>query len=128
MSIYTPEERATRTAEAKASAREQMLDERIAGLERKLDSERYNRQGLADAQAAALEQRYERCLRDRRVDCDYSGFDPYYPPNGPSVVVLRPPPRTRPFVPARSALMLTPKPSGPMFAPTRAWRPGSPTM
>ena len=105
-----------------------MLDERIAGLERKLDSERYNRQGLADAQAAALEQRYERCLRDRRVDCDYSGFDPYYPPNGPSVVVLRPPPRTRPFVPARSALMLTPKPSGPMFAPTRAWRPGSPTM
>ncbi|TMG73490.1 MAG: DUF4124 domain-containing protein, partial [Betaproteobacteria bacterium] len=128
VSTYTPVETATRTAEAVASAREQMLTERIAGLERQLDAERYQRQSLADAQATAPEQRHEQCLRDRRVDCDYSGFDPYYAPYGPSVVVLRPPLRTRPFVPARSALIFTPKPSRPMFAPTRVSRLGSPTM
>ena len=128
VSTYTPVETATRTAEAMASAKEQMLTERIAGLERKLDAERYHRQSLADAQATALEQRYEQCLRDRRVDCDYSGTDPYYAPYGPTVVVLRPPVRTRPFVPARSTMIFTPKPSTPMFAPTRASRPGSRTM
>ena len=128
VSVYTPEETPTRSAETKASAKERMLTERIASLERKLDAERYQRRSLADTQVAALEGRYEQCLRDRRVDCDYAGFDPYYAPYGPSVVVLRPPPRTRPFVPARFPLILTPKPSRPMFAPTRASRPGSPTM
>ena len=124
VSNYTPEETPTRTAETMASAKERVLTERIASLERKLDAERTTRQSLAEARA--LERRYEQCLRDRRVDCDYSGIDPYYAPYGPSVVVLRPPPRTR--VPARSALIFTPKPSRPMFAPTRASRPGSPTM
>jgi hypothetical protein len=128
VSTYTPEKMPTRTAEAMASARERMLAERIAGLERKLDAEHYHRQSLADAQATALERRYEQCLRDRRVDCEYAGTDPYYAPYGPTVVVLRPPVRTRPFVPARSALIFTPKPSRPMFAPTRASRPGSRTM
>jgi hypothetical protein len=126
VSTYTPEETPTRSAETKASAKERMLAERIASLERKLDAERFHRQSLADAQATALERRYEQCLRDRRVDCDYAGIDPYYAPYGPTVVVFRPPLRTR--VPARSALIFTPKPSRPMFAPTRASRPGSPTM
>jgi phage tail sheath protein FI len=125
VSTYTPEDTPTR-AETNASVR--MLTERIASLERKLEAERYTRQNLAEAQTTALERRHEQCLRDRRIDCDHAGIDPYYAPYGPTVVVFRPRLRTRPFVPARSALIFTPKPSRLMFAPTRASRPGSPTM
>lgn len=60
-----------------ASANESALSEKIDRLERKLDAERYAR-SLSDAQIrTAADSRYEQCLRDRRVDCDYAGIDPY---------------------------------------------------
>ena len=128
VSTYTPDPTLKKITETTAGVNEKALAERIASLERKLDAERYTRLSLAEAHARASELQYERCLRNRRVDCDYSGIDPYNAPYGPSVVVLRPPLRTRPHVSARPALIFPPKPSRPMFAPTRASRPGSPTM
>jgi len=66
-----------------ASASESTLSEKIDRLERKLDAERYAR-SVADAQAqAAADSWYQQCLRDRRVDCDYAGMDPYYSGYGP---------------------------------------------
>ena len=80
---------------------EQSLSQKIDRLEKKLDAERYARsvadsQTLAQSQAAA-DSWYQQCQRDRRVDCDYAGMDPYYgygPYGGywPVVVV-----RKRPF-------------------------------
>ncbi|HTQ75059.1 MAG TPA: DUF4124 domain-containing protein [Burkholderiales bacterium] len=65
------------------SANESALAEKIDRLERKLDAERYVR-GAADAQVqAAADSWYQQCLRDRRVDCDYAGMDPYYSAYGP---------------------------------------------
>ena len=64
-----------------ANGNEVALTEKIDRLERKLDAERYAR-STADAQAQAQTQYaadswYQQCLRDRRVDCDYAGMDPY---------------------------------------------------
>jgi hypothetical protein len=60
-----------------AGANESALSEKIDRLERKLDAERYAR-NLSDAQMrTAADSRYEQCLRDRRIDCDYAGMDPY---------------------------------------------------
>jgi hypothetical protein len=79
VSTYTPVDPA-RQAKAPPSANERMLAERIAALERKLEAERYARQSVDIAQARYLEQRADQCLRDRRVDCDFAGVDPYYTP------------------------------------------------
>lgn len=126
VSTYAPDERQTRTAQAVPSVNERALMERIAGLERKLDAERYARQISADAQARSMERHFELCLRDRRVDCDYAGSDPYYAPYGPTVVVFRPHLHVRPVGPARP--VLKPKPPRPSFVPVRGSRFGAPTM
>jgi hypothetical protein len=88
-----------RAATAQGSANERVLAEKIDRLERKLDEERYAR-SVADAQAqSASDSWYQQCLRDRRVDCDYAGMDPYYSGYGPygywPVVVKRPPSRDK---------------------------------
>ena len=126
VSSYTPDETLTRAATTTPSANERALAERIASLERRLDAERYSRQVLADAQTRSMERRFDQCLRDRRIDCDYAGHDPYYALYGPTVVVYRPRLRARPIIPIRPAL--TPKSSRPSFAPSRVSRPGAPTM
>jgi hypothetical protein len=126
VSSYTPDETLTRAATTTPSANERALAERIASLERRLEAERYSRQILADAQARALEMRFEQCLRDRRLDCDYAGFDPYFAPYGPTIVVFRPNLRPRPIVPSRPAL--APKPPRSSFVPSRASRLVSSTM
>ena len=92
ISVYPPED-----ALKRGSASERSLSEKIDRLERKLDAERYARQRMADEQTQVVDDRYDRCLRDRRVDCD-SG-DPYYAPYGPAIVMVRPSHfRSRPFV------------------------------
>jgi len=69
---------------AGASSNHSALSEQLDRIERKLDAERYAR-SVADAQAeAAADSWYQQCLRDRRVDCDYAGMDPYYNGYGPS--------------------------------------------
>jgi len=110
----------TRAATTTPSANERALAERIASLERRLEAERYSRQILADAQTRAQEMRLEQCSRDRRLDCDYAGFDPYFAPYGPTVVIFRPHLRPRPIVATRP--VLAPKPPRPSFVPGRVSR------
>jgi hypothetical protein len=103
-----------------ARASDSALSEKLDQIERKLDAERYAR-GVSDAQAqAAADSWYQRCLRDRRVDCDYAGMDPYYDSYWPyygAVVVARPF-RQRPFAHHPIA---TPKPVGhPAFSTARS--------
>ena len=125
VSAYTPDESLTRTVRTTPSANERALAERIASLERKFEAERYSRQILADAQVRAQEMRLERCLRDRRVDCD-AGVDPYFAPYSQTVVVFRSNLRLRPSVPNRP--VLTPKPARPSFLPGRVSKPVAATM
>jgi len=113
VSTYSTDE--TRRAPAQvAGANERALSEKIDRLERKLDAERYAR--MADVQAQSMmDARYDQCLRDRRVDCDYQGMDPYY--YGPGypyyygggVVVVKP--HVRPRRPM-NAPIAAPKPVG----------------
>ncbi|HUL92748.1 MAG TPA: DUF4124 domain-containing protein [Burkholderiales bacterium] len=119
VSTYSTEEAPKLAAGTLTTVGERALSEKIDRLERKLDAERYAR-SVSDAQAqAAADSTYQQCLRDRRVDCDYAGSDPYY--YGPfygTVVVGRPHMHPRPMphgkVPA-------PKPAGrAAFAPARA--------
>ena len=127
VSTYTPDPTLKKTAETTAGLNERALAERIASLERKLDAERYSRLSLADAQSRALDRQVEQCLRDRRIDCEYAGSDPYYAtPYGPVVVAFQPHLRARPFVPIRPTLR--PKSSRPSFASGRVSRPGAPSM
>ena len=60
---------------------------RIEALERELQAEREARNSVAAAEARASLAFYERCLADRRVDCDaYGGL---YPPYAGPIVVAR---------------------------------------
>ncbi|HZF18111.1 MAG TPA: DUF4124 domain-containing protein [Burkholderiales bacterium] len=106
-----------------ASASDRALAEKIDRLERKLDAERYAR-SVSEAQAqTAADSWYQQCLRDRRVDCDAGGMDPYYggygwPYYGP-VAVKRPPFRDR--VMHHRPPVATPKSVGhASFAPARS--------
>ena len=64
-----------------------ILNGRIEALERQLRAERESRESVAAAQAQAALAAYERCLAERRVDCDeYSGFYPPYGWGGPVAV------------------------------------------
>lgn len=127
VSTYTPVESPRQAAKAPPSASERMLAERVAALERRLEAERAARQSADYAQARYLEQRADQCLRDRRVDCDFGGFEPYYySPYWTTVVVSRPHhPHFRPKPPIRHTPRLTPP--RPVYAPVRAPRPGAPT-
>jgi len=97
VSTYTTDDVQKRAAATPASANDGALSEKIDRLERKLDAERYAR-NLSDAQMQTTANAwYERCVRDRRVDCDYAGTDPYpyydtayYPYYFGTVVAARP--------------------------------------
>jgi len=112
VSVYTPAQTLSTAAGPPMAPNEKALAERIASLEKNLDAERYARLSLAASQAAAMDDmQYERCLRDRRTDCDSVGVDPYaiY---SPTVVVFRPYRIARPPKPGRAF--------PPMGAPSRA--------
>lgn len=63
------------------------LNNRIDALERQLLAERQARDSIAAAEARASLAAYERCLADRRVDCDAYGA--LYPPYAGPIVVAR---------------------------------------
>src|SRR5215471_9301067 len=119
VSIIGTDDSTKQSATAQGSVNERVLAEKIDRLERKLDAERYAR-SAADAQAqAAADSWYQQCLRDRRVDCDYAGTDPYYSGYGPygywPVVGVKRPPNRDKVMHHRPA----PKPAAgrPSFAP-----------
>jgi len=80
ISVYTPDPALLARAAAPA-APDPALSDRVDRLERQLHAERLARQQLE--LAAFSQAAYERCLSDRRVDCDY-GDTPYI---GPIAVV-----------------------------------------
>ena len=81
ISVYAPDPSLLARAAAPAGS-DPVLSERVDRLERQLHAERLARQQyeLASFTQAA----YERCLSERRVDCDAYGGAPYA---GPIVVV-----------------------------------------
>lgn len=61
--------------------RESALNDRIDALERQLQAERRARDSAAAAEAQAALAAYQRCLSERRVDCDaYAGYPQYAAP------------------------------------------------
>jgi hypothetical protein len=129
VSTYATDDLQKRAPTAPPSANESALSEKIDRLERKLDSERYARQRQAEAQLqVAADARYQQCVRDRRVDCDYVGMEPYpyydapYYPYYGAVVVARPH-RAHPQPIARRHDS-SPKPTGrPAFSSARSTAP-----
>jgi len=122
VSIIGTDDSTKRTAMTQPSANERVLAEKIDRLERKLDQERYAR-SVSEAQAqTAADSWYQQCLRDRRVDCDYAGMDPYQYGYGPyygywPVVVARRPPLRDHVMHHRSAPAQKPAAGRPAFAP-----------
>jgi len=103
---------------------ERMLSEKIDRLERKLDAERYARSVSEAQMQTAADAWYQQCLRDRRVDCDYGGTDPYYgsygwPYYGPVVIARRHPSRDHVMHHNGNRPAVAPKPVGrASFAPS----------
>ena len=95
VSVYAPDA-ALQRAQAAARARaDRALDMRVGSLERSLEAERQMRQYAAMADTRAAQAAYERCIAERRVDCDsYGGYPPGIP-----VVIGAARFRPRPFVP-----------------------------
>lgn len=124
VSTYTSDDAQKRTVTTLPSAGESVLSEKIDRLERKLDAERYARQSLMGGQIqAGADSWYDQCARDRRVDCDYAGADPYYYGSyyGPVVVAGRPHAHPHPNVRKNAT---PPKPVGSTaFAPARSMAP-----
>ncbi len=82
ISVYTPDPSLLARAAATADP---ALSNRMDRLERQLHAERLARQQYELAAFTQASQAYERCLSERRVDCDsYGGTMPYA---GPIVVV-----------------------------------------
>src|SRR6266851_6462005 len=78
ISVYAPDPALLARAAAPAAA-DPALSDRVDRLERQLHAERLARQQLE--LAAFSQAAYERCLSDRRVDCDsYGGAMPYAVP------------------------------------------------
>ena len=95
ISIYAPDPALLARAAANAGS-DPALSDRVDRLERQLHAERLARQQYELASFAQAA--YERCLSDRRVDCDsYGGAMPYA---GPIVVV---PVRHRRPIPVRTS-------------------------
>jgi hypothetical protein len=67
ISLYTPERGVVEALRARASSEANTLSDRVADLERRLQNERLTRQASAEAAKQAA---FERCLADRRTDCD----------------------------------------------------------
>jgi len=98
LSVYsTPSPPATPASQYRGDP---ILRNRVEALERQILAERLARDSIAAAEARTSLAVYERCLADRRVDCDeYGGL---YPPYAWPVVVSRPHHR-RPFLAPHSS-------------------------
>jgi hypothetical protein len=85
ISVYAPAPTLLARAAATAGP-DPTLSDRVDRLERQLHTERLARQQLELASYTQASQAYERCLAERRVDCDgYGGTMPYVV--GPIAVV-----------------------------------------
>ena len=63
------------------AGRDTVLNAKVEALERQLQAERRARDSVAAAEAQAALAAYQRCLAERRVDCDgYAGYPQYAVP------------------------------------------------
>jgi hypothetical protein len=78
LSVY---EQGPRLPPAATPSGESVLNDRVDALERQLQAERRARDSVAAAEAQAALAVYQRCLAERRVDCDaYAGYPQYAAP------------------------------------------------
>lgn len=95
ITVYTPDRALVQAMQARAQRTDTVLSDRIDRLERQLLAERQARQYAAAVQAGGAQAAYERCLVERRVDCDnYGGYPPYGP-----IVLASSRGQPRPFIP-----------------------------
>jgi hypothetical protein len=88
LSVYSPDEGLTQAIDdaRQKSQQRQSQRTRIETLENQLEAERRAREQATVAAARETQLAYEKCVADRRVDCNaiYAGYPPYDPP----VVIL----------------------------------------
>ena len=95
ITVYTPDKALVQAMQARSQRTDTVLSDRIDRLERQLLAERQARQSAAAVQAGGAQAGYERCLSERRLDCDNYGGNP---PHGP-VVFASSRGQPRPFIP-----------------------------
>jgi uncharacterized protein DUF4124 len=77
LSVYAPPQ----PVASSYPGRESALNDRVDALERQLQAERRLRDGVAAADAQAALAAYQRCMAERRIDCDaYAGYPQYAAP------------------------------------------------
>ncbi len=94
LSFYTPDAALVLAMAAGSRGGDRILSDRIDSLERQLEAERRARMYAAAAGFQSSQTAYERCVADRRVDCN-GGYYPY-----PPAVVVANQRRQTPFVPS----------------------------
>jgi hypothetical protein len=84
LSVYSPDEGLTQAIDdaRQKSQQRQSQRARIDNLETQLQDERRVREQATAAAARETQLAYEKCVADRRVDCNaiYAGYPPYDPP------------------------------------------------
>src|SRR6187551_1207977 len=84
LSVYSPDEGLTQAIDdaRQKSQQRQSQRARIDNLETQLQDERRAREQATAAAARETQLAYEKCVADRRVDCNaiYAGYPPYDPP------------------------------------------------
>ena len=84
LSVYSPDEGLTQAIDdaRQKSRQRQSQRARIDNLETQLQDERRVREQATAAAARETQLAYEKCVADRRVDCNaiYAGYPPYDPP------------------------------------------------
>lgn len=84
LSVYSPDEGLTQAIDdaRQKSQQRQSQRARIGNLETQLQDERRAREQATAAAARETQLAYEKCVADRRVDCNaiYAGYPPYDPP------------------------------------------------
>ena len=93
LSVYTPDAALVLAIASGSRGSDRILSDRVDSLERQLEAERRARQAAAAAGLQAAQAAYDRCVADRRVDCNGNNFQ--YPP----AMVVTNPRRQTPFVP-----------------------------
>ena len=84
LSIYSPDEGLTQAIDDARQNAQQRQNQRarIENLENQLEAERRAREQASVAAARETRLAYEKCVAERRVDCNaiYAGYPPYDPP------------------------------------------------
>lgn len=93
LSVYAPDAAVTGASATASSQAERAVADKIDSLQRQLDAERLARQNAVAAEQKAAQAAHDRCVAERRVDCE-AGYQPATP-----VIVIGRSRRPAPFTP-----------------------------